>query len=164
MADKEPYSHAAAVVELKRGLNTYRAFEHAQETIQALADHDKTLADLQQKIDAARNDYDTQRKQYQGELKRLAQVVAQAKQAAADVADADRKQATDFMDAARKEADGIIDAAKRKQAAAETGAADAEARRDRADTLIAAKRKELSDLNAKILQAQAQIKQILGAN
>jgi chromosome segregation ATPase len=163
MADKEPYSHAAAVVELKRGLNTYRAFEHAQETIQILADHDKTLSELQQKIATARSDYESQKKQHEDELSRLADLVAKAKQDAADAADADRKTASDTIAAARAEADGIIEHAKRKQAAAESGVADAEARRQRADELIAAKRKELVDLNAKISQAQAQIKQILGA-
>lgn len=164
MADDEKISHAAALVELKRGLLTYRAFEHAAQVIQILTDHDKTLASLEHRIATSKKDYEANLARYQKELDDIAATVAKAREEAARTADADRKTATDLIAAANKEADGIKEHARRKLSAAEAGVTDANNRRQLYEESISQKRAELADLRAKIKEAQEQIAKILEAS
>lgn len=161
--DNEPFSNAAALVELERGMKTFRSFEHAHKVIEILNNHDQTLANLKQAIDAAHAEYKERRERYQRELDELHAAVEKGEKDAAAAADYDRKAGELLIANARKEAEGIIGYAKRKLSAAEAGATDADNRRQLYEESISRKRIELTDLNGQIKEAKEKIAQILGA-
>lgn len=161
--NQEPFSNAAALVELERGMKTFRSFEHAHKVISVLNDHDKILANLRQQIQAAENDYRSRMDKYQRELDGAAADVERWKADAANAADYDRKVGEELIASARKEAEGIIGYAKRKLSAAESSAAEADNRRLAYEQTVADRRTELAELNAQIKQAKEQIAKILGS-
>jgi uncharacterized protein with von Willebrand factor type A (vWA) domain len=162
-ASKEPFSNAAALVELERGMKTFRSFEHAHKVIEVLNNSDQTLANLKQQISAAESDHKARVAKYQRELDEIQVAVEKGKKESAAAADYDRQVGEQLIANARKEAEGIIGYAKRKLSAAEAGATDADNRRQLYEESISRKRVELVDLNGQIKEAREKIAQILGA-
>jgi chromosome segregation ATPase len=151
-----------ALIELRKGLRVYKAFEHAEELAQAVGGLEQNQRELQAAIDKLRDDLEAAKASH---AKTLAQLVAE-RQAAEEAA-------LKAQDAAKVAGKATIEASERRVAAHSKKLAelelDAQARRDaalaeaaKAEARRDAAAKELDELTTKIETARAQIAKLLG--
>lgn len=151
-----------ALVELRKGLRVFKAFERAEEVAVYLEGAEQNKRELEAAIARLRVELDAAKTQHDAELAALAAEKAAAEQAAAAAKDAAKAAGKAEVEAATRRATKLVDDAAQEVQAAQQARDAALATAATAELRVKAAAEELAEVTRKLEAAKAQIAKLLG--